>query len=387
MRLAAVCLVVFVLAVLAEVLPLVPVPTPKPPDYDQASAWLCRPGRPDACATPTNATVFQPDGGKRVVTYAPDPAAKIDCFYVYPTVSHAPGDNAPIAATGDEIGAARLQFARFASVCRPFAPLYRQVTRDGLRKVVDHKEFDVAPRAIAYADVRAAWKSYLAHDNAGRGFVLIGHSQGSKMLARLIADEIDGKSEQARLVGAIIPGTNVDVPDGKLVGGSFAHVPLCSHTGETGCVIVYSTYPADRPMAADARFGSTGKPGLAFACVDPGAIAGVPTLEADLPLRGALRTRFGTDFAELPGLISSRCTVGGPFSVLAISVKPSTQAGETTAALIDRLAEYSPPWGLHGLDINLAEGTLVEIVRRQAATYTGRKMRERCSAKPAAATT
>ncbi len=373
MRLAAVLFVILVLAVLAEVLPLVPVPTPKPPDYDQPSSWLCRPDRPDACAKPTTATVFENDGGKRVVTSTPDPAAKIDCFYVYPTVSHATGDNAPIAATGDEIGAARIQLARFASVCRTFAPLYRQVTRDGLRKVIDHKEFDVPPRTIAYSDVLAAWKNYLAHDNAGRGFVLIGHSQGSKMLTRLIADEIDGKPEQARLIGAIIPGTEVEVPDGKLVGGSFAHVPLCSHAGELGCVIVYSTYPADRPMAAGARFGSTGKPGVAFACVDPSAIAGVPTLDADLPLYGALRDKFGTDFAELPGLISSRCTVGGPFSVLAISVKASTQAGETAASLIDRLAEYSPPWGLHGLDIALAEGTLVEIVRRQAATYAEKK--------------
>ena len=373
MRLAAVLLVVLVLAVLAEVLPLVPLPTPKPPDYDQASSWLCRPDRPDICAKSTTATVFAPDGATHVVTYAPDPAAKIDCFYVYPTVSRAPGDNAPIAATADEIGAARTQFARFTSVCRPFAPLYRQVTRNGLPKVIDHAEFDVPPRMIAYADVLAAWKSYLAHDNAGRGFMLIGHSQGSKLLARLIADEIDGKPEQARLVGAIIPGTNVEVPDGKVVGGSFAHVPLCTRAGETGCVIAYSTYPADKPIPSDARFGATGKPGVAFACVNPAAVAGTPTLDADLPLFGDLHQRFGTDFAELPGLLTATCTTHGPFAVLAIATQPSDAAGEKASAMIERLAEYSPIWGLHGLDINLAEGTLVDIVRRQASAYTGGK--------------
>ena len=373
MRLAAVLLVVLGLAVLAEVLPLVPVPTPKPPDYSQSSAWLCRPDRPDVCAKPTTATVFEPDGGKHVVTTAPDPAAKIDCFYVYPTVSRAAGDNAPIAATADELGAARNQLARFASVCRPFAPLYRQVTREGLRKVIDHVEFAVGPRIIAYADVLAAWKSYLAHDNGGRGFVLIGHSQGSKMLARLIADEIDNKPEQARLVGAIIPGTNVDVPVGKLVGGSFKHVPLCTRSGETGCAIVYSSYPADRPIPSDAHFGATRTPGMSFACTDPSAIAGVPTLDAALPLHGARRERLGTDFAELPGLVSSQCNADGRFLVLAITVKPSTQAGETAATLIDKLADYSPSWGLHGLDLNLAEGTLVDIVRRQAAAYAEKK--------------
>ena len=373
MRLAAVLFVVLVLAVLAEVLPLVPVPTPKPPDYGQPSSWLCRPGRPDVCAAPTTATVFAPDGSQHTVTYAPDPAAKIDCFYVYPTVSRSAGDNAPIAATADEIGAARNQFARFASVCRPFAPLYRQVTRNGLPKVIDHAAFDVKPRTIAYSDVLAAWRSYLAHDNDGRGVVLIGHSQGSKMLARLIADEIDGKPEQKQLVGAIIPGTTIEVPLGKTVGGSFAHVPLCTRPDETGCVIAYSSYPANRPMASDARFGRATTPGAAFACVDPGAIAGVPSLDADLPLHGERRARLGTDFAELPGLVSARCTVDGPYSILAISVKPSTQAGETAATLIERLADYSPPWGLHGLDLNLAEGTLVDIVRRQATAYAARK--------------
>jgi hypothetical protein len=29
---------------------------------------------------------------------------------------------------------------------------------------------------LAYADVLAAWRSYLANDNHGRGFVLVGHS-------------------------------------------------------------------------------------------------------------------------------------------------------------------------------------------------------------------
>ena len=166
MRLAAVLIVILLLGVLAEVLPLVPAPTPKPPDYAQPSSWLCRPGRDDVCARPTSATVFSPDGRKRVVTYTADPAAPIDCFYVYPTVSHARSDNAPIAATADEIGAAQKQFARFAAICRPYAPLYRQVTRDGLGKIIDNPDPHLPPRAIAYADVAAAWRQYLAHDNA-----------------------------------------------------------------------------------------------------------------------------------------------------------------------------------------------------------------------------
>jgi hypothetical protein len=52
------------------------------------------------------------------------------------------------------------------------------------------------------------------------------------MLIRLISHEIEGKPEAARMKLAIIPGFNVLVPQGKLVGGSFKSTPLCSRPGE-----------------------------------------------------------------------------------------------------------------------------------------------------------
>ena len=39
-----------------------------------------------------------------------------------------------------------------------------------------------AAAALAYRDVAAAWRNYIATKNEGRPFVLIGHSQGSLML-------------------------------------------------------------------------------------------------------------------------------------------------------------------------------------------------------------
>ena len=58
---------------------------------------------------------------------APAKDPPIDCFYVYPTVSRDRGLNSDLVMD-EENDAAAAQFARFASVCRPFAPKYRQMT-------------------------------------------------------------------------------------------------------------------------------------------------------------------------------------------------------------------------------------------------------------------
>ena len=71
------------------------------------------------------------------------------------------------------------------------------------------------PAILAYSDVRSAWKEYLAKYNKGRPYVLLGHSQGSLMLQQLLAHEIEGKPEAARMKLAIIPGFNLLVPQGS----------------------------------------------------------------------------------------------------------------------------------------------------------------------------
>lgn len=338
---------------------------PPAPNYDDAAAWLCRPGRLDSCARPTTASVFETETRRTIKTFSPDPAAPIDCFYVYPTVSKAAGVSAPIAATGQETGIVREQFAPFSSVCRPFAPLYRQVTRGGLKKLF--KGEAEAERELAYADVLAAWRHYLANDNAGRGFVLIGHSQGARILARLVAEEIDGKPIASKLVSSITVGTRIDVPEGKVLGGTYRHVPLCETKTQTGCVIAYSSYLAARKMSEDSFFGATNTPGLRNACVSPMSLAGATSLEGALPVEGEMRKKLGTDFSELPGLIAATCRWDGRFNVLAVGATPGSGDAERTEAMLARLS--NPTWGLHSLDVDIALGTLLDLVRGQAVAY------------------
>ncbi len=337
-------------------------------DYAAPVSWLCLPGRSDACSAPLTSTVISADTGEPSRrNYSPDSSAPIDCFYVYPTVSRDPTPNADMTPGPEERRVATTQLARFGARCRTFAPLYRQTTITALLGGVQG-----ADRELAYGDVRAAWRYYLAHQNSGRGIVLVGHSQGSRLLARLIAEEIDGKPVQQRLVSAIIPGTDVQVPVGKDVGASFKTVPLCRHADQIGCVIAYSSYLATDPPGSDARFGKAAGPGLAYACVNPGALVDDGTLDAELPTTGEVAKVLATTFVENPGLISATCTTAGDRTFLAVSIKPTGAAAPALTRALTALDARAPGWGLHGVDVNLALGDFIDIVGRQGRAWAAK---------------
>ena len=138
------------------------------PDYTQDATWLCRPGRADACAAPLATTIVAANGATSTTDVASAKAPATDCFYVYPTVSTDPTPNSDMVENRAETNVAVAQFAAFRSVCRPFAPLYRQVTLAALRDVMLGKA-STADRIMAYRDVVAAWADYLKRDNRGRG--------------------------------------------------------------------------------------------------------------------------------------------------------------------------------------------------------------------------
>jgi hypothetical protein len=167
----------------------------------------------------------------------------------------------------------RSQFARFAKQCRTFAPLYRQVTLTSLRATIAGQPMAV-DRALAYNDVRDAWNHYLAHDNAGRGVVLLGHSQGSGLLTQLIRNEIDGKPVQARLVSALLLGTNLPVPRGRDVGGHSSTCRCAARRSRLAAVVTYASFRSNVPPPATSRFGRVTGDGLEAGCANPAALAG-----------------------------------------------------------------------------------------------------------------
>ena len=81
-----------------------------------------------------------------------------------------------------------------------------------------------------------AWREYLREDNRGRGVVLIGHSQGTGVLRRLMRDEVDPKPDvRARLVSAVLLGGNVVVKKGSDLGGDFKNIRVCTRNAQPGC--------------------------------------------------------------------------------------------------------------------------------------------------------
>lgn len=371
----------------APVAPAAPQFAPIPaPDYNSDAGWLCLPGHKDACAVDQNVTVVAPDGKRKIVKFKAEPAPRFDCFYVYPTVSLDPTPNSDLNIGPEEKQVAASQAARFAAKCRVYAPLYRQVTLTALRDLMAGKA-SAADRKLAYLDIEAAWRVYREKYQAGRGVVLIGHSQGAGILKQLIADVVENDADQRRLlIAAYLLGTNVAVPPGGDVGGDFKRTKLCKSMDQYGCVVSYVTFRADSPPPENSRFGKVPQPGMVAACVNPAALGGGKAVtDAILGAKGAglASAPMGpwssdnapvtTSFVSVPGLISAECVSNSGFSYLAVTVNADPKDARTDTIVGDVVVNGATlkDWGLHLIDMPVEMGNLVTLSDYQAASWRG----------------
>lgn len=354
-------------------------------DYSKPETWLCRPGRQDSCAVDLTTTVVAADGKLSNEPFKANANAPIDCFYMYPTVSNDSTPNSDMNAGPEEHSVVRAQFARFGSQCKLYAPLYRQVTLKALRAAMVAGAGFPADRKLGYDDVLAAWNHYLQNDNHGRGVVLIGHSQGSAMLTQLIKSEIDGKPIQSKILSALLLGTNLAVPKGKDVGGSFQHMPLCRSASQLGCAISYVTFRSDVPPPANSRFGRVPTEGMTAACVNPAALKGGKaemhaylstgsngvSTESAQPKPWATGAKIETPFVSLPGLLTGECVSNDAGSYLAITTNANPADPRTDEIPGDVVAngQIMKDWGLHLIDAHVAMGNLIDVVAQQSQAY------------------
>jgi pimeloyl-ACP methyl ester carboxylesterase len=359
---------------LAQAAPALP---PSTADYAKSANWLCLPGRKDVCSTPLATTALTPDGygatGPSAV--ARDPA--VDCFYVYPTVSGDAGLNSDLVPGREERLMVETQFARFAGVCRPFVPVYRQMTVAAVAAAAVGSDLSAAG-LTAYADVRNAWRQYLKSRNGGRPFVLVGHSQGALMVQQLIAREIETDVVLAkRMKLAIIPGYNAFVPQGRRVGGTFKRTPTCARPGETNCVVTWASFREKNAPPPGALFGYAGQAGMTVACVNParfGAAGWVPLdsywfTRSTLPVPGgpidwSSEGKPPTPYVRTEGLASGRCVNQGARGYLSVrtNADPGDKRTDRIGGEVGLFGMFLPGWGMHLADMALAQGDLLRAV-------------------------
>jgi len=345
------------------------------PDYAEAQFWACRPDASgDACDIDLRAVEILPDGSTTVVEHTPDPSPAIDCFYVYPTVdlrALGAGLHDDLSDHADADRTIAVQAARFSEVCRIFAPLYRQVTVGTY--AVRREEIQNACFDVADGHVLAAFEHYVDNDNDGRGFVLLGHSQGAQITSRLLRERVEtDPALRARLVAAAPIGWPIGV--GGPTGGSFPGTPVCTSAEQTGCVIGYRTYadgqeiPAEDP---DVREGATS------ICVHPSDVAGggpAPLHRTYFPsnLEAASwpdTIRSQAPFVLYRDLYEAECVTEGDTTALRVHLHAA--AGDTRTSPID-FTDGLQYVGTHIYDVQFTLGDLITLIGDKADAYAAR---------------
>jgi hypothetical protein len=381
--------------------------------------WLCHPS--DAASACGGATGRYPDGtsvplsttvaagtSTTVVQPATGGEPPVDCFYVYPTVDILPnpalmvGSAAP-SARDDEVAVLLAQIGPLTGLCRVFAPLYRQSTL--LQLALSGATGGNPYPGPGFADVQQAWDDYWAHDNIDpatgerRGVIILGHSQGSVAVEKLLQHSVDGNAAAtAQLVSAVILGGQVQVPiDATSGGGSdpastFQRLPVCAPQPRgvpTGCVIAYSSYgqpsggiPVAGSLAANLDAGHR------IACVNPSAVLNGAASDAATPLdpilptrtlvRGSLLAPNGalshlligytlpsdrTGYRATPDALTGRCAFAGDANANTSWLQVEDPAGmlpdTSTSAL-----------GLHVVDYNVDLGGLRALLAAQITQWS-----------------
>jgi hypothetical protein len=355
--------------------------------------WLCRPGLANnPCAGSLETGIFSP-GETLASTFTPpsNPDPPVDCFYIYPTVSAEQTLLSNLRIQPPETEVARFQAAYYSSVCKVYAPMYRSVTNIGAGVSTGLPSL-LTPAVYArqYNSVLDPWRYFLKHYSHGRPFVLIGHSQGAFVLRELIAKQIDPNPKlRRRMLSALLYGGAVVVKQGRLVGGSFKHIPGCTSTSETGCVVSWSSFPGVPPVGNN--FGdNTHSPtdlvgqvrgGYSILCTNPAALSGgsgvlepvfpvsfPPGNGVDVPASEVPGQPGSTPFFEYNDSYTAQCAqslYNHYLQVTAINgATPLTSTGV-----------QAPLWGLHPLDANLALGNMVGLIASETTAYLAQARR------------
>lgn len=339
------------------------------------TVWICKPGQADdLCAGTIDGRTLPPPGEEtQPLGYTRPADPPVDCFYLYPTQSEQTGPNADLAKDPPIRRVVVQQARMFSTVCDVYAPMYRQVTLNG-----DQSSHNPSVET-AFQSAKSAFEDFLENHNGDRGFMLLGHSQGSAHVARLIGELVDDDPKlRKRFVGAIAPGANIAVPIGESVGGLFDEVPACTEVGQVGCVTAFSTYndvpgPTAPFSRVDTGYWIYPEPRFSadefeVMCTNPAVLDGgsgdlEPLVNFDY-LVGVPANETAAPWRGQPDYYRAECMRQDGSHWLNLS-KVGLE-GDTRPDLGAAVADGS---NYHVPEVNLAEGNLLEIARLQTEGY------------------
>ena len=153
------------------------------------------------------------------------------------------------AAPGDSVAETRARLfirgmgSAFNRADEIWAPRYRQAVAGAF--LTDKPEAQMAIDA-AYADVREAFRFFLASVPAGKPIVLAGHSQGALHVLRLLREEVGSRPLRSRIAAVYAIGWPISVEHDLPA----LPLPACAAPAQAGCLVAWSSFaePADPDM-------------------------------------------------------------------------------------------------------------------------------------------
>ncbi len=160
---------------------------------------------------------------------------EVDVFYVYPTIYQGEGlqdINDPEQIESSQVPI-RTQASVFEESANIYAPLYRQVGKDGFN---DTENLD-SLLSVGEEDIKNALLYYLENYNNGKPFIIAGHSQGSSTLISLLSKIWGTTGAEDRMIGTYIIGFSVTESDIE----KNPAIRMSDSPTDTGCFISYNT--------------------------------------------------------------------------------------------------------------------------------------------------
>ncbi len=201
----------------------------RPPDYSNLADWAAHPWKKDfSDSIPGFITPGSVDSAADVFFIHPTSYTKN--FYLAPW--NASLDDEDLNAKTD-LGSILNQATVFNSVCRVFAPRYRQAhLKTFILKENSKKD---SALNLAYSDVRVAFLYYMKHFNHGKPIIIAAHSQGTKHAIKLMQEFFDGTPLQQKLICAYLVGWPVREND-------FNHISVGDSASQINCYVTWRSY-------------------------------------------------------------------------------------------------------------------------------------------------